>query len=226
MFEIILLIILVSIYNRMKKNGKLDEIRARIRETQSETFTPSETSMQMMTQAQAEMHERVMQKQKDGDRAAYTPSDPGVMMSREDMDKRKAEIRERLAQKQQAADPHYMPPKAAADSYHNEMDKCDTAGCYNGQPAPKKPDFNDPRYMPSAAKIPSAKDISRMQTTADDCDTPGCDVDKSVGNVPAAVPAANVPRYPLGYQLTLAEAILHRGGRRRRPRGGMDRMYG
>lgn len=186
---IIIIVATILVYN-MAKSSSGKKVTNQIKETQSETYTINPTRMH------------------DNER-----------MTQDEMDRRKAEIKQRLQHNQ---DPHYLPKQPlkptekVIETYHDAMDTCETDGCYDEAPksAPKKTKKqkrNDPHYMPSAANIPSAAKIDRMQTKVDDCDIPGCDVDNS-GQRKSLRPRQ---AYPLLYQLTLADAILHRGGRQR-----------
>lgn len=109
-------------------------------------------------------------------------------MSLQEIEAAKAKIRERL---QKIPDPHTIPKEAKQPSpetielYHDAMDECDTKDC-------------------------DVTANANGKVVLEKCDMPGCDVDKNKVTLAQTQPFR---RLPLVYQLTVADAVLRRGGK-------------
>lgn len=112
-------------------------------------------------------------------------------MTREEMDAAKQRIRERM---QNPADPHYMPKQAKQPSkemielYHDTLDECKTDDC----------------------------DITanaQGKVVQEQCDIDGCDVETTPQAPVSLAQDPSFKRLPIVYQLTVADAILRRGGK-------------
>lgn len=114
---------------------------------------------------------------------------PGVKIT---IETDKARLRERL---KTPPDPHFMPDEARQpsdqmiDAFHDVMDECANDGC----------DVDE-----------------NSAANTDGCEIPGCDVEQKGRKKPSSLASApEFSRLPLIYQLTVADAVLNRGGRGR-----------
>lgn len=199
MFAGPLVLMAVITFRAIKKNGGMREIQEQIRRTQAMNFEPSVTAMH--------------REEPEGDGSGAMPDGEGRGNS--------------LKRKPGAGllpDPHFIPPKEAADSHHTVLDKCGNEGCFDEIAAGTQQEAKAARGKDAMAKDAEAAPQRGGASQSSPDPSPYGPAGPSAAGLNAKESAAvleagadgrkRAARYPLGYQLALAEAILQRGGRR------------